>query len=302
MPATLNLKFVNTSDTYSDGKSELELLRIFKSNNKNKLINGLLSNNPTWPFLYHLSPERGNLLSWYEFNPKGSLLEIGAGCGALTGLFCSKLNHVTAIELTKLRSEIIFERHKKYSNLNIIAGNLSNIILKNKYDYVTLIGVLEYAGKYTKSTDPYLDFLYLAKSYLKPRGNLIIAIENKFGLKYWSGCKEDHTGKLFNSLENYPINEGIKTFGLYELKKILKKVGLKHLLTYFPIPDYKFPTEIFSSVYPPTLNHNIKPNIFPFQDLSQSREFLFNEKLVSDNIIQNKNFPFFANSFLIFSH
>ena len=34
MSATLNFKFVNTSNTYSDGNSELKLLQIFKSKNK----------------------------------------------------------------------------------------------------------------------------------------------------------------------------------------------------------------------------------------------------------------------------
>lgn len=31
--------------------------------------------------------------------------------------------------------------------------------------------------------------------YLKEDGKLLIAIENKFGLKYWAGS-EDHTGKF----------------------------------------------------------------------------------------------------------
>ena len=301
MSAKLNLKYSTSVDQYSDGDSELELLRIFKSNNKQKIINNLLSNRPTWPFIYHLSPDRENLLSWYEFNPKNSLLEIGAGCGALTGLFCSKLNHVTAIELTKLRSQIIFERHKKYSNLNIITGNLSDIKIKDKYDYVTFIGVLEYAGKYTKSCDPYLNFLNLAKSYLKPKGTLIIAIENKFGLKYWAGCKEDHTGRYFDSIENYPNYSGIRTFGKNEITDLLINVGLKKIDFFYPLPDYKLPTEIFSEQYQPTQIHNLNSGIFPYIDFSQNREYVFNEKLAMDNIIQNNQFSFFANSFLIFA-
>ena len=66
------------------------------------------------------------------------------------------------------------------------------------------------------------------------------------------------------------------------------------------MPDYKLPTEIFSDEYLPTENHNIRLGMFPVQDFSNSREFLFNEKLTMDNIIKNKQFSFFANSFLIF--
>ena len=30
-----------------------------------------------------------------------------------------------------------------------------------------------------------------------------MAIENKLGLKYWSGCKEDHTGRYFEGVSKY---------------------------------------------------------------------------------------------------
>ena len=41
--------------------------------------------------LYALSPIRENLLEWYEWNPSGSLLQIGADYGALTGMLAEKL-------------------------------------------------------------------------------------------------------------------------------------------------------------------------------------------------------------------
>ena len=58
--------------------------------------------------------------------------------------------------------------------------------------------------------------------------------------------------------------------------------------------------EIFSDYYLPNENHNLRLGMFPFQDLSHKREFLFNEKLVMDTIIKNQNFDFFSNSFLVF--
>jgi len=295
------LKYNKEKDIYSDGDVEQEILKIFKNKNHKNIINKILASNPSWPLRYHLSPIRENILNWYNFNSQDTILEIGAGCGAITGVLCNKLKKVVANELSELRSKIIAERFKNNKNLTVIAGNLSNIELKEKFDYVSLIGVLEYAGKYTHTKNPFTDFLLQAKSYLKKDGTLIIAIENKFGLKYWAGCKEDHTGIYFDSVENYPNYSGIRTFGKHELTKLLEKVGFKKLNFYYPLPDYKLPTEIFSDRYLPTQEHNIKPGILPYTDYSQSREHLFDEKLAMDNIIDNKQFSFFSNSFLIFA-
>lgn len=298
--AKLILDYSRDDDVYSDGDIENEILNVFKSKNSKKIVDDLLNNNPNWPIRYHLTPIRQNLLSWYDFNSFGSLLEIGAGCGAITGIFCDKLKNVTAIELSKRRAEIIANRHGDKDNLTVYAGNLNDIKIEEKFDYVTLIGVLEYAGKYTHTDNPFVDFLKNVKKYLKDDGTLIVAIENRFGLKYWAGAREDHTGRFFDSIEGYPGRKEVQTFGKEEIIDIFKEAGFKKFNFYYPMPDYKLPVEIFSDQYLPTLNHNIVPGIFPAQDFSNQREILFNEKLAMDNVVKNKQFDFFANSFLIF--
>ena len=37
--------------------------------------------------------------------------------------------------------------------------------------------------------NPFENFLKKIKSLLKPDGKLIVAIENKYGLKYWCGAR-----------------------------------------------------------------------------------------------------------------
>jgi len=76
---------------------------------------------------------------------------------------------------------------------------------------------LEYSGKYGKGDNPYLDMIKESKSFLKKDGILIIAIENRFGLKYWRGAPEDHTNILFDSLEGYPNYQGIRTLTIHYL-------------------------------------------------------------------------------------
>jgi SAM-dependent methyltransferase len=297
----LVLDYAKSDGQYSDGDIEDKILKIFESKNPKEKIKMELVD-PSWPILYHLSLDRQNLLSWYPFISGGSLLEIGSGCGAITELFCQKLNKVTAVELTTRRARITAERCRDYNNLTIYAGNLNDIDLgEEKFDYVTLVGVLEYAGMFTDSGNPFEDFLKKASGYLKDTGTLIIAIENKFGLKYWTGIREDHTGKLFDSIEGYPESQAIMTFGIEELKNLLLSAGLNKQDFYYPYPDYKLPLEIFSDKYLPTPSHNVRPSMMPYVDHSHQREHIFNEKMVSDNIVVNKKFPFFSNSFLVFA-
>jgi SAM-dependent methyltransferase len=290
----LNLEFYKGADLYSDGDIEDEILEIVKNNND---FTDILQKKNNWAIMYHLSPVRRNLLQWYNFDKEKSLLEIGGGCGVFTGMFAQKLREVKVIELSRRRAEIIYKRHANYENLEIFVGNLNDIQFEQQFDYITLIGVLEYAGKFTDGNNPFKKFLENVKQLLKPDGKLIIAIENKFGLKYWAGAGEDHTGRNFDSIEDYPNYKGVQTFGKYELDKLVKSVGFNTTEFYYPMPDYKLPNIIYSDDYLPdekAIFNAVSPNF------DQPRYNLFNESLAYKNIIKNKMFDFFANSFLVF--
>jgi len=292
MPAKLNLDYYSGVDYYSDGDIENELLEIVKSK---KDIEKVLANDNRWAILYHLSPIRKNILNWYPFKKESSVLEIGGGCGAITGVLCESVTSVNVVELSKRRSTINYERNKKFDNLEIIVGNLNDIKFEQKFDYITLIGVLEYAGSFTKTDAPYEDFLKNIKSYLKEDGKLLIAIENRYGLKYFSGAKEDHTGQEFDGIRGYIGNDKVRTFGKIELEELFCSVGLIKQEFYYPHPDYKMPFEIFSDNYLPSLETLLQSaSNFDYEKIE-----LFNESLAFKGIIKNKQYPFFANSFLV---
>ena len=179
---------------------------------QNDSYEDVLARENEWALLYHLSPIRENLLEWYDFGEGKSLLEIGAGCGGITGLFCKKCDRVVAIDLSKRRSMINATRNRNFDNLEIMVGNFEDIQIEEKFDYVTLIGVLEYSIYYINSPSPFVDMLKKAKSYLKPGGKLIVAIENKYGIKYWAGAREDHTGNLMDGIMGYSGVERVRTF------------------------------------------------------------------------------------------
>lgn len=293
--ALLDYRFYSGNDQYSDGDIEEELLAMTRCQDFSEIE--ILAKDHRWPLLSHLSPQRRNLLEWYDFSPNASILEIGAGCGALTGLLCEKTAKVTAVELSRKRAEITARRCQKHANLHIMVGNLNEMHFEEKFDYITLIGVLEYAAKFTESSQPYEDFLKKISRFLAPQGTLILAIENKFGLKYWAGAREDHTRGFFEGLEGYPNSSGIATFGKNELTDLLQRVGFHSLEYYYPVPDYKMPKTVYSQYCLPQEGQldACAPNY------DQDRLVLFREDMAYDHLIRNQNFEFFANSFLIFA-
>jgi SAM-dependent methyltransferase len=288
----LILDHVTGRDEYSDGDVEEDILSFVTSG---KDLEEIVRHDDRWAILYHLDGRRRNILEWFPFEKGASLLEIGAGCGALTGLFCEKVKNVTAIEMSPRRAKIIAARYPRSSNLTVFAGSFEDVPLEEKFDYVTLIGVLEYAGRYRRGSAPYVDMLKRAAEALRPGGTLIIALENRFGLKYWAGAPEDHSGKLFQGLEGYPGEEGYRTFGREELIDLLRSSGFGDLDFYYPYPDYKLPDRLYSDRALPSQG---AVGIAP-PNYDQERFVLFDEGLVSDGVIQNKAFPLISNSFLI---
>jgi len=293
MGAKINLDFYTGTDFYSDGDVEDELLAIVKRNNND--YSDVLANDDRWPILYHLSPIRQNIINWYPFKKNASCLEIGGGCGAITGALCESLAEVKVVELSKRRATINYERHKNYTNLEIIVANLNDVVFEEKFDYITLNGVLEYAGSFTKTEEPYKDFLKQIKQYLKPDGKLIVAIENRYGLKYFAGSKEDHTAKVFDGITGYIGNDTVRTFGKKELETLLKESGYPTQEFYYPHPDYKMPLEIYSSDWLPSTASSLSPA----PNFDYEKYELFDEAEAYKGIIENGQYEFFANSFLV---
>lgn len=291
-----NLNYYKGDDNYSDGDVENQILQIIAENEPEDYTKAI-AKNYSWPVYYHLTRTRRNLLNWYDFEPKSEVLEIGCGFGALTGLLCDKCKSVTAVELSQRRAMGTLLRCRERENLEIMVGNLNDIEFSKKYDYITLIGVLEYQGRFTDSDNSYRDFLTKIKKLLKPEGKLLIAIENQYGLKYWCGAGEDHTGVPFDGMNQYLYtNQGIRTFSKEGLKNLIHESGFEHTYFYYPMPDYKLPTTVYSENYLPK-DENMQNVRYYYA--KNARTLVANEKDIYKDLVENDVFEFFANSFLV---
>ena len=209
----------------------------------------LASHCKDWPSLYHLSRRRANLLRPLENQlQNASVLEVGAGCGAISRYMGEVGAQVLALEGSPYRASIAASRCRDLPNVTVVADAFHLFEPVQRFDVVTLIGVLEYARKFFPSSggDPVNAMLARARNFLKPGGKLIIAIENQLGLKYFAGFPEDHTGKPMFGIEEHYSADGVVTFGRRELGERAAKAGLAAQQWWYPFPDYKLPTLLIS--------------------------------------------------------
>lgn len=288
--------FYPGEDLYCDGDVEDTLLSIVKQYPESEYPH-IIEESESWPVLYHLSHFRENIVNWLPVDKSMKVLEVGSGCGAITGALAEKAGSVTCVDLSKKRSMINAYRHKDCDNITIKMGNFKDIepTLDTDYDYVFLIGVFEYGQGYMGSDTPYEDFMNILRKHCAKDGRIVIAIENRYGLKYFAGCGEDHVGTYFEGIEDYPHGGGVRTFSRNKLMKIMESCGVEEYHFYYPYPDYKFMTTVYSDDYLPRvgeLTNNMR-------NFDRERLLLFDEKNAYDGLIRDGMFADFSNSFLV---
>lgn len=300
-------------------KSEADLEEYLASRQSNSDANGADANEasqPSYEELYHLSKIRQNLLDWYEFDADAKLLEIGAECGALTGLFAKKVAQVVAFDededkcivnrarlsgneaVTVVSSAEYVDRPdlaasdakseddakiddakgtnsgKSDGKKKDAASKIKSAITKTKkviskkpekYDYVTIVG---------KFTDEKLD---MAVDHLASKGKIIIAVDNKFGLKNWTTAARPNLATKDEIVE----------------KALEKK--LKLTSTYYPVPDFTFPLEVYSEYNLPK-EGAIRTAAPEFE---QDKTLLMDEPTAFSEMIREGRFDEYANSYIL---
>ena len=289
---------------YSDG-DETENYILQTMVNASDLSTGseeLTSAIKDWPSLYHLSSKRANLLRPFADMLKGkSILEIGCGCGAITRYLGELGNVVTALDGSLKRCTIAAERCRNLPDVKVFCDNFQHFDSPERFDVVTLIGVLEYSTVYIKDPHPVKSMLEGVKKFLRPGGIVLIAIENKLGLKYWAGAPEDHTGQAYLGLENRYTPSTAVTFGKKEIQEILQQVGFTQHTLFYPFPDYKLPDTLVTEPGMQEETFDVPMLLLEEFEYVQSEYYTnhFSTSLVSPELKKNGLLADLANSFMV---
>ena len=215
----------------AEDKKIMALLRRFKGDAREAL-----RENKQLDILYALAPLRENVLEWYDFDPDS---------GALTGLFLRKTAGVTVADPDPEALELVRARYSGVKNLATVqtgkaggavadketgkageageGGADSGELRPGSFDYVTVIGTF-LPGEGLEGQ------IRRAVSYLREGGTLLLAVQNRYGLKYLAGVAGD------------PV-----TACREELLRLLPEAEIR-----YPMPDYRTASEIWSDSWQPT--------------------------------------------------
>lgn len=284
----LNLNFCK-NETNTITEQEKECIKNYIEKDNQELYENKFGENVTEYELYHLSTVSQNLINWYPFNTKDTVLQVGGDLGELTQVFCNNCEKVVTIEPNIEKAKAIAKRYENRENLEIIVGNIDDIILEEKFSIITIIG-----------NNPKIklkDNIQKLERNLKENGKFIIAVDNKFGLRYFMGNPENILNKKFESLIGYNNEpEKIESFTKSSLEQIFNSIGYKYTF-YYPLPDYKMPNVIFSEKQKAKYNSIDKYNPY----YKKNSTIIANEIDVYREILKTDQqmFEFFTNSFLI---
>jgi SAM-dependent methyltransferase len=256
---------------------------------------------------YNFSNKRASILRGFDFNPDASVLEVGCGCGAITRFLGETFGEVFSVEGSPTRAQIAALRTRDLDGVTILSAPFHKLDFRKKFDLVVCIGVLEYSPMYIEAEYPVHKALSMFRDLLTDDGTLIIAIENQFGLKYFAGYSEDHTGIRYDGIEGYPAY-GVThpmTFGRQELAMAIGRAGFGSASFWYPFPDYKFPECLISDrLFDRDIRINVGELIGQYRSVDYLRRYSgeLDEKLAWWELGRNGLVRDLANSFLVFAN
>ena len=289
-----------TELTYADGSEAalLELLRACTSVDSHSTE--ALSRATSWAERYHTHPARAGVVRALSIPRDAVVLEVGAGCGGVTRYLGEIADTVDALEPMQPRALVARERTRDLAGVEVFVGEIADLPRVPAYDVVVVVGVLEYVGNGSAQAEPYIAFLREIGARLRPGGSLILAIENKFGVKYLAGSPEDHTNQVFDSIEGYPRGERARTFSRRQLLELFTQAGLD-ARTLGAFPDYKLTRAVFDSDAVPAQAQSLLLDIpsFPSPDWSKSRPGLASEGRIWQELVEAGLSAETPNSFIV---
>ncbi len=288
----------DAGSTYRDGAEEAVLRIVSAAQDRTADSDEMIRDAVGWAQRYHVDPARANIVRCLDLPADARVLEIGAGCGAITRYLGENCRIVDALEPVPARAAVASARTQDLPGVEVIVGELADVPDIATYDVVVVVGVLEYMGRGSERRRPYLDFLDGIAARLVEGGTLILAIENALGVKYLAGAPEDHTDRVFDSIEGYPRGGRARTFSRRELEGLVRASGLTPE-TRVAFPDYKMTRAVLGSFPESTRSLLHRVPMFPSPDWRTARPQLADERSLWARLVAAGLETDFGNSFLV---
>lgn len=265
-----------------------ELLLEIVSNNSFDEYNKCILEEKNKFLIEQLSHIRGNIFEWLQVRNK-KVLEVNGGYGAVSECLVQIVSELDVIVEGDVQFEISSKRLNRYGNATVIKKELDETIQGGLYDMVLV------ANPYYRSISHLITEINKYKEHLKDGGKLCIAIDNKYGLRYFDGANEPNNNIRFSGIEGYRDYEGVRSFSIQELKKALSQVGISAVKWFYPYPDRLLPSVVYSDEYLPKKGELVNN----YRTFGEPSIISFDETQAWDNLINDGIFQQFSNSFML---
>ncbi len=121
-----------------------------------------------------------------------------------------------------------------------------------------------------------------------------MADANRIGLKYLAGCQEEYCGGYFTGIDGYPdaaaVGRSGRSYSRAEYTRLLQEAGFGGLTFYYPYPDHKFPSVIYSDEWLPQKGELAEGR----SNYDRDRVACFNERVMFDSLLEEGVFQTFS--------
>lgn len=273
---------------------ESRLFHIVKTR-KTSEFSEIIADEKSYFLMEQLSDLRSNLISWLPIREGDRVLEIGSSYGNITSYLVSRGIEVSCIENDEQKVLISRERIKGLDNsearvqwFDSLASWEKNTTFE-QYRFVLLLEPVFENEQQLKQ------LLSEVQGHLTENGEIILVVDNVYGLKYWAGCQDPYAGDFYKGIEGYVGYTGKKAFSRHQLEMATQQLGMDNVEYYYPYPDRQFPMQIFSDQRLPKegeLTNN-------FRNFNEDRMIVFDESRVYDHLIRDEKFADFTNVYLL---
>ncbi len=242
----------------------------------------LLRENPSLENLYAFSNQREGAVEWLPFTPQDKVLLIGAGEGAMAGVWVRRGSMLHVYEPDSFEAEKLLSRYEDGMDRIRIFYDRQDI--DRDYDYVVSVGTL-----HTLSEEE-LGFFF---SRLKSGGRLVAACDNRYGVRWWAGSVP--TACMYSKADLEKLFAGVCTqTDPQDCAKTDTAACAPAISWYYPMPDYMLPSAIYTDDYQPAAGELAR--VIPAYNDNEFSTMELGKKY--EEICRDGRFTEFANSFV----
>lgn len=204
---------------------------------------------------------RGLLLDVLDFPADAVALDHGCGWGNIASHLARRSSHVVAMDLVKHRARFAALRAAQDGMPHVhpvVGGDYEKLpFATDLFDVVVVNGVLEWVPCVLPGEPQHVQETRLREilRVLKPGGQVLIAIENRFWWRYFRGQGEAHTGIKGAALVPRPFANLLArwqkrppfrtyTYSLRGMERLLQRQGFGRVDAYVALPEYNFPATL----------------------------------------------------------